>query len=256
MFLEKPHSSDCSETRSWSFIEEELWSLHMMTMMMMRMVIVINIWFVFLFDFASRYVLKKIRLARQTDRCRRSAHQEVKKICVWQWVFPWAAQNAFIDNTIACFKKLAYGLEGLVQSKLCQWLFVCCCIHFSLFLVLVLLQSTIVWLMEKLSSGTKQITCLFHAAKMVLHWRSSVFLSMCVFSDVIGVPSEASLHSGVQGVLGGEGKLHMVLKQAIPLCTISSIQFEQGGVYGRSMSEWALILWASGFCSVWVKWFC
>jgi hypothetical protein len=37
--------------------------------------------------------------------------------------------------------------------------------------------------------------------------------------------------------LGGEGKLHMVLKQAIPLCTISSIQFEQGGVYGRSMSE-------------------
>jgi hypothetical protein len=65
---------------------------------------------------------------------------------------------------------------------------------------------------------------------------------MCVFSDVIGVPSEASLHSGVQGVLGGEGKLHMVLKQAIPLCTISSIQFEQGGVYGRSMSEGALIL--------------
>jgi hypothetical protein len=60
---------------------------------------------------------------------------------------------------------------------------------------------------------------------------------MCVFSDVISVPSEASLHSGVQGVLGGEGKLHMVLKQALPLCTISSIQFEQGGVYGRSMSE-------------------
>jgi len=121
--------------------------------------------------------------------------------------------------------------------------------------VLVLQQSIIVWLMEKLSSGRKQITCLFHATKMGLHWRSSVFLSMCVFSDVIGVPSEASLYSGVQGVLGGEGKLHMVLKQAIPLCTISSIQFEQGGVYGRSMSEWALILWASGFCSVSVKWF-
>jgi hypothetical protein len=55
---------------------------------------------------------------------------------------------------------------------------------------------------------------------------------MCVFSDVIGVPGEASLHSGVQGVLGGEGKLHMVLKQAIPLCTISSIQFEQGVYMG------------------------
>ncbi len=124
--------------------------------------------------------------------------------------------------------------------------------------MLVLLQSTIVWLMEKLSSGTKQITCLFHAAKMVLHWRSSVFLSMCVFSDVIGVPSEASLHSGVQGVLGGEGKLHMVLKQASKhfLCVQFPLyNLSKGGVYGRYMSEWALILQVSGFCSVSVKWF-
>ncbi len=62
---------------------------------------------------------------------------------------------------------------------------------------------------------------------------------MCVFPDVISVPSEASLHSGVQGVLGGEGIAHgpQASKQALPLCTISSIQFEQGGVYGRSMSE-------------------
>ncbi len=56
---------------------------------------------------------------------------------------------------------------------------------------------------------------------------------MCVFSDVIGVPSEASLHSGVQGVLGGEGKLHMVLKQASKhfLCVQFPLYNLSKGVY-------------------------
>ncbi|KAL5081957.1 hypothetical protein RYX36_010378 [Vicia faba] len=70
----------------------------------------------------KRYVLKKIRLARKTERCRKSAHQEMDLIARIKHLYIVEFKEAWVDKGFYVCIVTGYCQVFDIALKLCKWI--------------------------------------------------------------------------------------------------------------------------------------